>query len=102
MMDIKDLQALTSAVDILYVEDDIDVQKNTKIIFDDLFHEVTTANNGLDGLETYKQDAKKYEIVITDIRMPKMDGLEMIHEIKKFIKTKLSLSYQPIMKLNTL
>lgn len=36
MIDIKELQSLTSKMSILYVEDDVEVQNNTKMIFEDL------------------------------------------------------------------
>ncbi|MCP4687890.1 MAG: response regulator [Desulfobacterales bacterium] len=44
-------------------------------------HEVVTANNGADGLEKFK--AESPEIVLTDIRMPGMDGIEVLKKIKE-------------------
>ncbi|MEA2018357.1 MAG: response regulator [Campylobacterota bacterium] len=40
-----------------------------------------TASNGEEGLELYKKNS--YDLVITDILMPKMDGIEMSKEIKE-------------------
>jgi YesN/AraC family two-component response regulator len=45
------------------------------------FAHVDIASNGLEGLETYEKD--KYDLIITDIGMPKMDGIEMSSQIKK-------------------
>jgi len=42
--------------------------------------EVFTANNGFDGIRIFREH--KPDIVITDIMMPEMDGLEMIKKIK--------------------
>ncbi len=42
---------------------------------------VYTAANGLEGIKNFKKN--RPDIIITDIMMPKMDGLEMIREIKK-------------------
>jgi PAS domain S-box-containing protein len=47
---------------------------------------VLTANDGLDGLEKYKNN--DISIVITDWIMPGMDGLALCEEIRKFIKNK--------------
>jgi YesN/AraC family two-component response regulator len=66
---------------ILYVEDDIETQKLIKRILNSSTKEVYIANNGKEGLKLYKE--KKPDIVLTDICMPKMNGLEMSEEIKK-------------------
>ena len=65
---------------ILYVEDDIDTQKLIKRILSSSVKEVFVASDGIEGLNLYKE--KKPDIVLTDICMPKMDGLEMSKEIK--------------------
>lgn len=41
---------------------------------------ISKANNGINGLELFKQTAP--DIVITDINMPAMNGIEMAREIK--------------------
>lgn len=46
-----------------------------------LVTDVYTANDGREGIEVFKKN--KPDIIITDIMMPKLDGLEMIREIKK-------------------
>jgi len=71
------LQDLT----ILYVEDDIDTQRLIKRILDSSAKEVYIANDGIEGLEMYKE--KQPDIVLTDICMPNMNGLDMSKEIKE-------------------
>jgi len=71
------LQDLT----ILYVEDDIDTQKLIKRILDSSAKEVYIASDGVEGLEMYKE--KQPDIVLTDICMPNMNGLDMSKEIKE-------------------
>jgi len=68
---------------ILYVEDDIETQKLIKRILSSSAKEVYIANNGEEGLALFK--AKKPDIVLTDICMPKMNGLEMAEKIKEII-----------------
>ncbi len=66
---------------ILIVED----QKASRItlgrILEKRFKHIFLAEDGLEGLKLFLEE--KPEMVITDIRMPKMDGLKMIKEIKK-------------------
>lgn len=81
MVDAIELQKATSSMNILYVEDDLEVQNNTKMIFEDLFKKVDVACDGIEGLAMYKKH--DYDIVITDINMPKMNGIELVEEIKK-------------------
>jgi len=65
---------------ILYVEDDLNTQQLIKKILSSLAKEVYTASDGEEGLELYKK--RSPDIVLTDICMPKMDGLDMSQQIK--------------------
>ncbi len=68
-------------ISILYVEDD-DVTRETLVDFLKWsFDKVYAARDGKEGLEMFKQ--YNADIVITDIRMPVMDGLEMTSELRK-------------------
>ncbi|MDH5654751.1 MAG: diguanylate cyclase [Spirochaetia bacterium] len=68
-------------LNILYVEDDSDTRVIVFNLLIDLVSVVYTAENGKEGLELFQQ--QKPDIVITGIKMPEMNGLEMVHEIKK-------------------
>lgn len=69
---------------ILYVEDSRVFTNHFVKSFSNHFKEILTAPNGEVGLQMYKMH--KPEIVVTDINMPVMDGLEMSEEIKKINK----------------
>jgi len=68
-------------INILYVEDDLTLQEEVNLFLSDIFQSVDLAKNGEEGLE--KLALCPYDIVITDIKMPVMDGLEMIEKIKE-------------------
>jgi len=67
----------------LYVEDEQEVRNTLTSMIGDVFKEFLTASNGREGLETFTANQDKIDIVITDINMPELDGLEMIAEISK-------------------
>jgi EAL domain-containing protein (putative c-di-GMP-specific phosphodiesterase class I)/PleD family two-component response regulator len=80
-MDIKQLRERTVKFSVLYVEDDVEVRTNTQEIFEDLFLSVECASNGEEGLKKYEE--KAYDILITDVNMPIMNGIELIRRVKK-------------------
>jgi len=65
---------------ILYVEDEDEIRENTWRPLNYLCDTLLLADNGKEGLELYKQHQP--DIVISDIRMPEMDGIEMCKAIK--------------------
>ena len=73
------LKQYASEFSVLYVEDDDVIQSQTKDFLARFFPKITTADDGEAGLELYKNG--HYDIVITDINMPKMNGIEMIEAI---------------------
>ena len=68
---------------ILYVEDEDDVREFTGKILKTIVKEAILAENGLVGLEQFKQN-QDIDLIVTDINMPKMNGFEMCMEIKKY------------------
>lgn len=68
---------------ILYIEDEDKIRDEISQMFYVLFKEVFIADNGEDGFEIYKQNRDKIDIILTDINMPKLSGLELLAEIRK-------------------
>ena len=62
---------------ILIVEDDESVRAFTARAIAASGHEVDTAEDGDIGLETIRGTGGTYDLVLSDIRMPAMDGIEM-------------------------
>lgn len=77
----NDLVNLTKSLDLLYVEDDASSREEIKDIFAMFFKSVTTAADGVEALEYFKKSS--YDLVVTDINMPRMDGIELTQEIRK-------------------
>lgn len=62
---------------ILIVEDDDSVRAFTARAIQAAGHEVETAEDGDLGLESIRKASGEYDLVLSDIRMPAMDGIEM-------------------------
>lgn len=81
MTDIKELKSLAHGLRILYVEDDIEIRNSIGSYLHKIFSHVDIAENGKNGLEYFNKN--QYDMVLTDILMPYMNGLEMSSEIKR-------------------
>jgi len=81
MKNLQDVIRLGSVLDVLYVEDDQALLEETCKILDKIFRSVETASNGAEGLMKFSQG--DYDLVITDIEMPELNGLEMSQQIKE-------------------
>ena len=69
---------------ILYVEDNKEVRESTVSMMQRFFNNIIIeAVDGEDGLNKYKQYNNNIDLIITDINMPNMNGIDMISEIKK-------------------
>jgi diguanylate cyclase (GGDEF)-like protein/PAS domain S-box-containing protein len=82
----KHAAAQNAAPTILYVEDDDVIRRMITLMITTKFpgYTVFVADNGQAGLELFRKH--RPEIVLTDIRMPMMDGIRMAQEIKKLKK----------------
>jgi len=79
--------SLTKDLSVLFVEDHDEVRDSTVEILENYFKIVDTARDGEEGLEKYLDFFKKtdsyYDILITDIEMPVLNGVSLVKEIKK-------------------
>lgn len=71
---------LLKKISILYVEDNLVIRKEISHLLEKKMKNFFLAENGKQGLEFYKK--YKPDLVLSDVRMPKMDGLEMSRKIK--------------------
>jgi len=66
---------------ILIIDDEADIRFILKTFFTTDGHQVDTAEDGKAGMKL--ADIHSYDLIITDVIMPNMDGLEVITEIKR-------------------
>ncbi len=68
-------------LNILYIEDDILATARLKNILSKFFNNIIIASNGEDAFELLKT-SPKIDLIISDINMPKMDGLEFLEKLR--------------------
>ncbi|ADG93309.1 response regulator receiver protein [Arcobacter nitrofigilis DSM 7299] len=69
-------------LNILYVEDQEEIRNFTSNILSSIVHNLIICNDGEEGLEAFKNNSN-IDLIIADINMPKMNGLEMIKRINQ-------------------
>ncbi len=78
---INELLKKAKGISILYAEDETNLREKTVSFLKKIFEHVDVAQDGREALDFYMNN--KYDIVITDIQMPNMGGLELISHIRK-------------------
>lgn len=69
-------------INVLYVEDEDDVREFTSKTISSIVNSVVVASDGKEGLSKFNENPN-INLILTDINMPKMGGLEMCAEIRK-------------------
>ena len=70
-----------SEVDVLVVEDDPFVRESFQIYLQTEGFRVDSAKDGVEGLESVR--THEPDVVIADLRMPRMDGIELLRAVKE-------------------
>jgi c-di-GMP phosphodiesterase len=80
-VNIKELSTMSMGLKLLYVEDDDSARKRTLALLSNFFKDITVAIDGEDGLEKFKNAS--FDLILSDINMPKLNGLEMLKIIRE-------------------
>ena len=68
---------------ILVIEDEEHVRKIFRMALDDMGYDAIFQNDGVDGLEWFKNNHMQTDLVLLDLNMPRMNGAECFKEMKK-------------------
>ena len=88
--------ATTKRLNILLVEDNVINQRVAGFAIKKLGHELDIANNGIEGFEKFKNN--KYDLILMDLQMPKMNGYDTTLKIREYEK-KHNLSHTKIVAM---
>jgi DNA-binding response OmpR family regulator len=69
---------------VLLCEDEADAREILGFYLDTIFDEVVVAQDGQEGLDAYKKSletGEKFDLVLTDLKMPNLDGMSMLEAI---------------------
>ncbi|PIE58606.1 MAG: Fis family transcriptional regulator [Desulfobulbus propionicus] len=68
---------------LLVVDDELSMRQFLSILLTKEGHEVLTAENGQEALSMVRQASTPFDLIISDIRMPDMGGLELLSSVKE-------------------
>ncbi|CAG19185.1 response regulator [Photobacterium profundum] len=80
---------------ILILDDSAPIRQVVGIALRGAGYEVVEAKDGIDGID--KLNGQKLNLIITDVNMPRMDGITFVKEVKKMPRYK----FTPIIILTT-
>jgi signal transduction histidine kinase/ActR/RegA family two-component response regulator len=70
------------SLNLLVVDDDISISKSLQGLLEHIGHKVAIYADGLSALSAYK--ARGFDIVLTDLSMPGMNGIELLRELRAY------------------
>mgnify|MGYP000082297611 CR=1 FL=1 len=85
MNEIEKLKEQVRGLKVLFVDDEQGMREGIGIFLRKFFDDVVICSDGIEGLETFSKE-KDFDIVISDVLMPKMDGVTMVKKIKEINK----------------
>ena len=68
---------------ILIIDDEEPILSNLCNFLNYKNYDVTPASDGIEGLKLFEKDPKGFDLIITDVVMPKLSGMSLISIIKK-------------------
>ena len=68
------------SINILIIEDEVDIREGISEYLSEVGYEVKVASDGQEGIDLFRQN--KFDLVLLDIMLPKLDGLSVCKRIK--------------------
>ena len=68
---------------VLLVEDEVDLRDIIELLLVMRGYRVLTAGDGIEALKLFKEYGRTLSVVLTDLRLPRLDGLPMLRAIRK-------------------
>lgn len=101
MENIKEIREKIKHLSVLFVDDEEDFRAGSSKLLQKFFIDVATASNGEEALRIYGEHGG-YDVIITDLLMPKLDGESMLEKLREKdfngVSVVLSASKQELMK----
>jgi len=69
-------------MNILVIDDQESMRNIISQMLKDKGYKVTTASDGEEGLNLFNQNPQKFNLVLADVNMPKIDGFELLKKVK--------------------
>ena len=70
-------------VKVLIVEDSPLVRRMYGLVFSKREHDLTTAEDGRKALDALAAESRPFDLILLDLRMPDMDGVEFIRALRR-------------------
>ena len=74
---------MDQSLKILVIDDEEPILSNICYFLNHKNCDVTSTSDGLEGLKLFEKDPKRFDLIITDIVMPKISGMSLVAIIKK-------------------
>jgi DNA-binding NtrC family response regulator len=82
MSEMKELKAKVKNLKVLFADDEKEIRDSVGDFLKKFFDDVVICSDGLEAFEAFNK-SKDFDIVMTDVLMPKMDGIVLINKIKE-------------------
>jgi len=67
---------------VLYAEDNVDIQVTTQWLLERRGHQVVAANDGHEAHTLLLERPKHFDLLLTDVEMPRVNGLELVRRVR--------------------
>jgi YesN/AraC family two-component response regulator len=80
---IKTTLEFSQKLNVLYAEDDEVLLKATVPMFEQWFNNVRCCKDGQEAFDLFKNSEMKFDLIITDINMPNLSGLDFVEKVRQ-------------------